>query len=92
MWDFLDAIKGSDVIEGINTRGETTVEAEDLIIDKGSEGKIVEKVGKIFPDIRIAVLAKTFIVEAVDLGDLARFVVAAEYCNALRVSDFESNQ
>ena len=33
--DFLDAIKGANVIEGVDGRGKTAVETEDLVIDKG---------------------------------------------------------
>jgi len=32
MWDFLKAVKGPNVIKGIDGRWETTVETEDLAI------------------------------------------------------------
>jgi hypothetical protein len=44
------------------------------------------------PDVRVAVLAEAFVVESVDLSDLAGFVVSSEDGNALRVADFESNE
>ena len=47
------------------------MQAEDLIVDEGGEGKIVEKIREKFPDIGIAVFAKAFIVKSVDLRDLA---------------------
>ena len=92
MWNFLYAIEGSDVVEGIDTWGETSVKAEDLVVDKGSEGEVVEKVSEVFPYVCITVFSKALIVEAIDLGDLAGFVVATEDRNALRVSDFESHK
>ena len=92
MWDFLYAIECSDVIEGIDAWGETSVEAEDLVVDEGSKGEVIEQVGEVFPNIGIAVLSEALIIEAVDLGDLAGFVVATEDCDALRVSNFESNE
>jgi hypothetical protein len=33
MWNFLYAIKCSNVVEGIDGRGETSVKAEDLVVD-----------------------------------------------------------
>lgn len=46
------------------------METEDLVVDEGGEGEVVEEVGKILPDIGVAVLAQALVVEAVDLGDL----------------------
>ena len=92
MWDFLYAVECSDVVEGIDAWGKTSVEAEDLVVNKGSQGEVVEKVCEIFPYIGIAILSETLVVEAIDLGDLARFVVTAKDCDALGVSNFESNE
>lgn len=92
MGNFLYAVQRPDIIESIDAWGETSVEAEDLVVDKGSEGKVVEKIGEVFPYVCIAVLSKTLIVETVHLSDLTGFVVAAEDSDALRVADFESNE
>lgn len=92
MWDFLYAIEGSDVVEGVDTWGETSVEAEDLVVNKGSKREVVEEVGEVFPYVCVTVFSKALIVKAVDLCDLARFVVATEDCDALGVSNFESNE
>lgn len=92
MWNFLYAIERSDIVEGVDTWRKTSVKAEDLVVDKGSEREVVEEVGKVFPYVCIAILPKTFIVEAVDLSDLAGFVVTTEDCNSLGVSNFESNE
>ena len=68
------------------------MKAEDLVIDEGSERKIVEKVCKVLPDVGIAVFAKTLVVESVNLGDLTRFVVSSEDGDALGIADFEGNE
>lgn len=68
------------------------MQAEDLVVDEGGEGEVVEQVGKVLPDIGVAVLAEAFVVEAVDLGDLARLMVSAEDGDALRVSDLEGDE
>lgn len=68
------------------------MKAEYLVVDECSERKIVEEVGEVFPDICVSVLSETLIVEAIDLGDLAGFVVASEDGDALRVADFERDE
>lgn len=77
MWHLLYTIKSPDIIERIDARGETSVEAEDLVIDQSCQGKVVEEIGEIFPDVCVAVFSKALVVETVDLCDLAGFVVAA---------------
>lgn len=68
------------------------MQTEDLVLDKGSQGQEVKEVGEVFPDIRIAVLAKALIVEAVDLRDLSGLVVAAQDCDARGIADFEGDE
>ena len=92
MWYFLDAVKRPDVIEGVNARRETTVETENLVVDQGGEGEVIEQIREVFPDICVSVLAKAFVVEAVHLGDLSRLVVSTENGDALGVSNLKSNK
>ena len=68
------------------------MQAEDLILDESREGEVVKQVGKVFPDISISILAQTFIIKAVNLGNLARFVVSSEDCYALRIANFERDK
>ena len=60
--------------------------AEHTPIDDGGKGKKVEDLASGFPDGGIAVLLHAFFVEAVDLGDLARLVVAADEGDAVGVT------
>ena len=87
MWHFLYAVESSDVIKGVDTWGETSVKAEDLVIDEGGKRKVVEQICEVFPYVRIAIFSETLIVEAVDLCDLAGLVVPTEDCDSLGVSD-----
>jgi hypothetical protein len=51
------------------TRAQTTVHAEDLVVDDAGEAEVVEHVCEVMPDGRVAVLAAAFGVKAVGLGD-----------------------
>lgn len=90
--NFLEAVDGANVVEGIDRRGETSVKAEDLIIDKSGKREIVEEVGKEFPNVGVAVLSQAFVVETVNLGDLPRFVITAEDGNAVAVAYFHRDE
>lgn len=92
MRNLLYTIEGLDVIKGIDTGRETSVEAEDLVIDEGGEGEVIEQISKVFPNVCISIFSETFVVETVDLGDLARFVISAKNGNSLRVSNFEGDE
>ena len=90
--DFLDPVQRPDVVQGVDTRGQAAVKAEDLVVDKGGEGQVVEEVGEVFPDVGVAVLAEALVVETVHLRDLAGFVVASKDGDALWIADFESDE
>lgn len=70
MWDFLDSVQSSDVVKSVDAWGQPSVQAEYLVVDKCSQGQVIEEIREIFPDIRIAVLSETLVVESVYLGNL----------------------
>src|SRR5947209_3571539 len=92
MRHLLNPVQTPDVVQRINTRAQSAVQAKDLVVNQGGEGEVVEEIGKVFPHICIAVLAQALVIEAVDLGDLARFMIAAEDRYAGGIADFESNE
>ena len=92
MRHLLDPVQRPDIVEGVDTRRQAAVQAEDLVVDEGGEREVVEEVGEVFPDVGVAVLAEALVVEAVDLRDLARLVVASQDRDALRVADFERDE
>ena len=63
-----------------------------MVVDKGSKGEVIKEVCEVLPYVRIAVFSETFIVEPIDLCDLAGLVVATEDGDALRISDFKGNK
>jgi len=92
MWHFLDTVQSSNVVKGINAGRQTTVETEDLVVDQCRQRQVIEEVGKVLPDVRVAVFTQTFVVEAVDLRDLSGFVVSTENGDALWVANLESHK
>ena len=59
-------IDGSDLIDGLDFGAEPSVDAESLSVDDGSEGKVVEDFGAVFPGIGVAVLPIDLIIKAID--------------------------
>lgn len=72
--------------------GETGVDAEDLLLDDGADGEVVEDVGAVAPNVDGAVLAEALVVEAVNLSDLAGFVVTSNKTDAGRILDLEEEK
>lgn len=61
-----------------------------LAINDSREGQIVEYLSAVSPDSDRAVLAETFVVEAVDLGDLPGLVVSPNQGYPVRVAHLRS--
>lgn len=68
------------------------MEAEDLVFNQGGQGEVVEEVGENLPHVGVAVFAEALVVEAVNLCDLARLVVASQDGDALGVADLEGDE
>jgi hypothetical protein len=92
VWYFLYAVERPNVIKRVDAGRQTTVQTEDLIVDQGRKREVVEEICEVFPHVCVAILSEALVVEAIDLGDLARLVVSAEDGDALRVADLECNK
>lgn len=64
------------------------MKAEDLVVDEGGEGKVIEEIGEVLPNVCISVFSKALVVKTVNLGNLTRFVVTTEDSDSLWVSYF----
>ena len=80
MRHFLYSVKLSDLVESIDTWGETSVKAENGVVYNCSEWQVIEELSKVNPNIWVAVLAQAFIVESINLSDLTHFVVTSQNC------------
>lgn len=63
-----------------------------LFIDECCEGEIVEEICKVFPDVCVAVLPQTFIVESVYLCDLSRLVISSKNRDTIAVTNFQGHE
>jgi hypothetical protein len=51
--------------------------AEDFSFNNGSNTKVIEYLGAVFPWISVSVFSNGFIIEAIDSGDLPSLVVSS---------------
>jgi len=77
MRDLLSTSNDTDLVNGADLRTETTVNAQNLAVNDSSEDKEVENLAAGLPDRSVAVLLLTLLVEAINLSDLAGFVVTS---------------
>jgi hypothetical protein len=63
-----------------------------LVLNEGCEGEIIEEIGEVSPDVGVSVLSQTLVVEAVNLSDLTRFVVASEDGDAIAIPQFHRDE
>ena len=85
MRNLLGTSNNTDLINSANLRAQTAVNAENFTINNGSEDKEVKNLAARLPDRRIAVFLLALLVETVNLGNLARLVVAADECDLVGV-------
>lgn len=88
---FLKTIERSDVIERVNGGREAAVQTEDLTVDERRQWQVVEKVGKVFPNVGVAVLSQALVVKAVDLCDLPRLVITSQNCDSFTVAHLDKD-
>ena len=81
------------------------MKTEDLAVDKGGQGKVVEEVGEVpvgrcqrlsldilfnsLPNIGIAVFSQALVIESVNLRDLPAFVISSQDGNTFRKPHLE---
>lgn len=65
---------------------------ENFTVDDRTEDEKVKYLAAAFPDGSVAVFLLAFFVEAVNLGDLAGFVIAAHEGDTVGIADFEAEK
>lgn len=61
-----------------------------LIVNESSQWQVVEKVGKVLPDIGVAILSQALVVESIYLCNLSTFVISAKNGDPIAVPNFQS--
>jgi hypothetical protein len=92
VWNLSKPVDDLDLIDAMNAGRQTTVDAENLVVNDAGKGEVVEHVGEVVPDSSVAVLAAALCVKAVGLGDSSRLVIAADEVDAVRIAEFETDQ
>lgn len=75
-----------DLLERAELRAQTSVHAQDLLIDDGSDGQAIEAVGEGLPQLDV-VAALALVVEAVDSIDRGTLVISSQQEEVLGVLD-----
>ena len=65
MRSLLHAIKLPNLVKCVNAGRETTVQAEDLALDDGRQGQVIEQLRELFPYVRVTVLTQALIIETI---------------------------
>jgi hypothetical protein len=92
MWDFLNSVELTDLVQSVDRGRQTTMETEDGIVYDGRQRKVVKKLSEVDPDVRVTVLAKALVVEAVHLGDLAHLVISTENGQSILETHFQGDE
>lgn len=85
--DLLASLDSSDLIDGLNIRGETSMDTEHLTLDEGGNAEVVEHLSAVLPRVRVTVLSDDLVIESIDRSDLSRFVVSSEKSDVTRITD-----
>ena len=70
----------------------TVVAPTYLTINECSQRQVVKEIGEILPDVGIAVLTKTLIIETIHLRYLTTLVVATQNCDAVFKANLKRQQ
>ena len=91
MRNFHKAVKLTNLVQSVNAGRETSMQAEDVVLNNGSQWQKVKERCKILPDFSVAILAKAFIVEAIDLSNLLRLMVSTQNGDTVGVPNFHDD-
>lgn len=90
VWNLPEPVNDLDLIDRVDGGRKATVDTEDLVIDHYAQCEKVEHVGKIVPDVGIAVFPSTLGIKPVRLGHTARLVVPTDKVYSLGISQFQA--
>lgn len=89
MRHILHPIDASQLIKGINFRGEAAMQTEDLILNLRGNGQTLEQISKHLPNEVRSVFLEALIIEAVKFINLSVLVISPEDGDSASVFDLE---
>jgi len=75
------SVNKSDLIDGLDFRGKTTMDAEDFTFDNSTNAKVIENLCAVFPRVGISILPNSLIVETINRGDLSSLMITSKESN-----------
>lgn len=92
MGDLHSSVDESHLVDGLDFRGETSMDAEDFAFDHGTNAEVVEDFGAVLPRVGVSILSNGLIVEPVHGGDLSGLVVSSEESDVGWVLELQAEQ
>lgn len=86
------SVDDSDLIDSLDFRRETSVNAEDFAVYNRSKGEIIEDFSEVVPWVDVSIFSEHFVIESVCLCCLSRFVVASKKSDTLGVFDLHAEE
>lgn len=83
MRNFDNPVNFTHLIESVEAWRQTSMQAENLLLNDGAEREVVEEVGQVLPDVRVTILPKTFVIKTINLGDLSTLMVTSKDANSV---------
>ena len=83
---------GAHLVNGLQVRTQSAMNAEYPTVHDRPQCQVVEHFATPSPNVRTRILPLALVVKAIDLGDLAGFVISADERDAFGVADFESEK
>ena len=65
------SVNGSNLIDSLDLRAETTMNAENLAINNSTNGQVVEDFSTVLPGIGVTIFPVDFVIESIHCGDLS---------------------
>jgi hypothetical protein len=85
MRDLLGTSNDTDLIDGTDLRTQAAVNAENLTVNDSSKDEKIKYLAARLPDRRVSIFLLALLVKAINLGDLAGFMVASNECDLVGV-------
>jgi hypothetical protein len=92
MRNFHSSVNKSDLVDCLDFRGESSMDAEDLAFNDGTDAEVVENFSAVLPRVSVSVLSNSFVIEAVYGCDLSGLVVTSKKSDVSWVLELEAEE